>query len=63
MKEIIHYLKARDHTDGGRIRLEAWCGVEYPKTRDGNSFTHQAAHATCEECKEEAGLFALAKVP
>ena len=63
MKEVIHYLMVRDHTATGRVRLEAWCGVEYPKNRDGNGFTHQISHATCEACKEEAALTKLAEVP
>lgn len=63
MKEVIHYLKIRSQTAQGRVILEAWCGVEYPRNRDGNGFTHQIAHSNCEECKEEAALFALAKVP
>ena len=61
--EIFHYLKRRWTSDGGRIELVAWCGMEYPQNRTAQSFTHQVSHATCESCKEEAALDALAKVP
>lgn len=63
MNEVFHYLKSRLTNEDGRVELIAWCGVEYPNTKDRNSFTQQVSHATCEACKEEAALFALAKVP
>jgi hypothetical protein len=63
MTEVFHYLKHRWTSEEGRIELIAWCGVEYPQNRTAHSFTHQVSHATCEECKDEAALHALAKVP
>jgi hypothetical protein len=45
------------------MELVAWCGVAYPKTRTVDSFTHQASHTNCDDCKEAAGLDALAGVP
>jgi hypothetical protein len=62
-EEVIHYLKHRNIVAGGRMELVAWCGVAYPKTRTVDSFTHQASHTNCDDCKEAAGLDALAGVP
>jgi len=66
---MIHYLKQKYKNVNGGITFLAWCGIhsEIDQIELSNpvplQFTYNISNVNCEECKEEAALEELSKIP
>lgn len=66
---MIHYLKQKYKNETGRISFLAWCGEdsEIEQIELSNpiprKFTYNISNVDCEDCKEEAALEELSKIP